>query len=311
MARATGSTAQLLAKFESEYGTAPSENFERLNFVTSDIGAEQPLEEDDVLGLGRKPAKPSRGLITDSGAIAVPVDLRDIGFWLKALLGAPQTTGDPDYTHTFTGGASSLPSFACEVGHPNVPRYFLHTGCIAGSMQFNWAPSGRATATVNVTAQGETDAATSGGGTPTTRSFDRFHQFQGSISQGGSPLGNITGAQLTIDNGLDPVRTIRSDGKIDGIDLGVCTVTGQITARFADMTLMTAATNDTAIDIALAYTIGATKSLTMTLAEVYLPRAKAPLQGPGGVQVTFNFRAATPDVGEFLTVALKNDVASY
>ncbi|CAK0741405.1 hypothetical protein WCLP8_1200003 [uncultured Gammaproteobacteria bacterium] len=63
MARAIGANAQLLGKFEAAYGTAPGGAYARLPFISCDLGSEQPLEANDVLGLGRDPPEPSRGVV--------------------------------------------------------------------------------------------------------------------------------------------------------------------------------------------------------------------------------------------------------
>ena len=75
MARAIGANAQLLAKVETTYGTAPGGPYARLPFISCDLGSEQPLEANDVLGLGRDFARlPERqqaafiGLMTMSAA---------------------------------------------------------------------------------------------------------------------------------------------------------------------------------------------------------------------------------------------------
>lgn len=315
MARATGAHAQLLGAFEAAYGNAPGGNFHTLPFVSCDIGSQQPLEASDVLGLGRDPAPPSRDVITAEGQITVPVDLRSIGFWLKGLFGPPVTTGTGPYNHVYTSGADTLPSLALEVGHPQVPRYFLNLGCLVNSLNLGWAPSGKANATLALIAQGETDAATSSGGTPTTQGLQRFHQFQGRIRKDGAALANITAAELTYANNLDPVRVIRDDGKIEGADLGVASCTGNLAARFADMVLLDAATDGTAMALEFAWVIDADRSLTIALPSVFLPKPRIPISGPAGIEARFDWQAAKPDIvapgGAFVTVTLKNDIASY
>jgi len=312
MSRATGANAKLYGKLEAAYGTAAEDDYAQLPFVTCDLGAEQPLEANDVLGLGREPAPPSRGTITDTGTIVVPVDLRDLGFWLTLLFGPPATSGTtPNFVHAFTSGAAALPSATLEVGYPEVPRYFENVGVMVDSIKFPWATSGKANATVAVIAQGESDSATSSAGTPTGRVLTRFQQSMGSIKLGGSALAAITAGELTIANALDPVRTIRPDGKIDGCDLGVAAVTGQISARFADTTLLDAATSGTSVTLSLGWAIDPTRSLTIDLPAVFLPRAKRQISGPKGIEMRFNFQAAKPATGAFCTVTLKNDVASY
>lgn len=313
MARATGAHAQLLGAFETAYGTAPGGTFHTLPFVSCDLGSQQPLEASDVLGLGRDPAPPSRDVITAEGQITVPVDLRGIGIWLKGLFGPPVTTGSSPgpFTHVFASGADTLPSLALEVGHPQVPRYFLNLGVLVNSLRLGWAPSGKANATLALIAQGESDAATSSGGTPTAHAFQRFHQFQGRIRKDGAALGNITAAELTYANNLDPVRVIRDDGKIEGADLGVAACTGNLAARFADMVLLDAATDGTAMALEFAWVIDADRSLTVALPSVFLPKPRIPISGPAGIEARFDWQAAKPDSGAFVTFTLKNDVASY
>lgn len=59
------------------------------------------------------------------------------------------------YTHTYESGAASLPSFAAQIGHENIPAFFVHTGAVLNSMAFNFQRSGAANATLNIIAQGE------------------------------------------------------------------------------------------------------------------------------------------------------------
>src|SRR5690348_3550349 len=110
--RAYGTRAQLLLKDETTYGVSPGGNFVKLPFITADLGAEQKLIADDTVGHGRDPLAPSHDVIEDMGSIEVPIDLNNIGYWLKGLFGASVDTGTGPYTHTFTSGAVSLPSRA-------------------------------------------------------------------------------------------------------------------------------------------------------------------------------------------------------
>ncbi|PZP83841.1 MAG: hypothetical protein DI582_10215 [Azospirillum brasilense] len=220
------------------------------------------------------------------------------------------------YTHIYESGAAALPSFALEVGHANVPAYFLHTGCLLGSMAFNFQRSGAANATLNVIAQGETRYGSSQGGTPTRRAFKPFSQFNGAITRNGVALANVTAAQFTYSNGLETIPTLRNDALIEGVDPTILSATGSIDVRFADTTLIDDAINDTPIELELAYRLGGLEgdhfSLVWTFHEVYLPRPRVPISGPGGVQTTFNWQAVFSELLEkSVTVTLKNDVASY
>ena len=312
MARAYGANAQLLGKFEIVYGTPPVGNFIKFPFVSSALGSEQGLISSDLLGQGRDPAQPMRDVINVEGDVVVPVDLRYFGHWLKALLGAPTTSGTGPHVHSFASGAASLPSIALEVGMPEPSAFFMNMGVRANSMQITFSRSGGASATINCIAQGESRASASVGGTPTELAMTRFNQFQGAVKKDGVQLGNVTGAQLTYTNNLEKIETIRDDGKIDGADPTVAALTGSIDVRFADTSLIDAATNNTPVELTFGYTIDANRSILFTAHEVYLPKPKLSITGPGGVQASFNWQAAKNAAqGRMLTVTLTNDVENY
>lgn len=220
------------------------------------------------------------------------------------------------YNHTFVSGSNAIPSFAAEIGHPNVPAYFVHTGCMLNSLALDFQRSGAANATLDILAQGETRFTSSQGGTPTTRAYKPFSQFNGSVKRNNVALGNVTGAQFTYSNNMQGVPTIRPDGLIDGVDPTTISITGNIDIRFADTTLVDDAINNNAIELQLAYALagleGNNFSLTCNFHEVYLPRPRIPISGPGGVQASFNWQGVYDDaLSKSATFILKNDVISY
>jgi hypothetical protein len=79
MARAYGSSAHLLLKRETTYGQAATGDYIRMPFNRCDLGSEQGLIDDPVLGQGRDPLAPLQDVINDEGDIVVPVDPRYLG----------------------------------------------------------------------------------------------------------------------------------------------------------------------------------------------------------------------------------------
>ena len=210
-----------------------------------------------MLGLGRDPTQPYQDVINVDGDIVVPVDLRNIGHWLKAVFGSPDTgVSDTEeteaYTHVFISGATTLPSLSVELGMLEIPDFPLFTGIRANSLAFNFQRSGEAQATINLIGQGETLQTKTRDTTPHEAPYTRFSQFQGSIKQGGEPLGKVTSASVTYSNNLEKIETIRDDGKIEGVDPGVATLTGNIAVRYADNNLMNSARSGAPIDLELA-----------------------------------------------------------
>ncbi|MFC6688646.1 phage tail tube protein [Jhaorihella thermophila] len=312
MARASGARAQLALAFETTYGTTPASGFVRMPFTSCGLGAEQPLIESDLLGLGRDPAAPIRDAVTVDGDIGIPVDVEAIGYWLKALFGDPVTSGTGPYTHEFRSGAWSLPSMSIEVGMPEVPRFAMYGGCVADRLQLRMERAGNLAATVSLVARGETTAASSQAGTPAAIALQRFGHFHGSITRNGASLGNVVVAEIEYANNLDRIETIRADGRIDGADPSVAALTGTIDVRFADTTLVDQAVAGGACELEFAWALPSGESLTITAHSVFLPRPRLAIEGPRGVQASFAWQGARDDaLGRMCTVTLVNNVSAY
>ena len=315
--RAYGADCILLAAFETVYGTLPADGYGRLSFKESSLGAERPLGYDPLLGQGRDAQDPFYEAIKDEGDIGVPLDVRALGFWLKGLFGTPATTdnGDGTFDHVFTSGGT-LPSLAIEIGHAQLaaPKFFRHGGAKLDKLSFDMARSGAANASIGVIAQGETEAATTIDATSTTFALKRFSQGSGTIRVGGGQLANVTGGKLAFSNNLERVETIRADGLIDGVDETEATAEGSVDIRFGtDTTLTAAIAAESPVAMEYGFTIpGSDFALTFNLPRVFLPKKKQEIKGPGGIQASYDWRAARdPVAGYLLRVTLVNDVSSY
>ena len=240
MARAYGWNASLLIAEESKYGILPESGYRQIPFISTSLDSEQSLILSNVLGLGRDPTQPFQDVINVDGDMAVPVDMRNIGVWLKAIFGTPTTTENEDgsYSHAFESGKTSISSYSLEVGLPEVPQFIHFMGVRANSIAFNFQRSGEAQVTVNLMAQGENGSTTTIAAEPKIYEYTRVSQFQGYIKSGGKLLANITSASATYSNNLEKIETIRNDGKVEAIDLGVASLSGSISARYGDNELL-------------------------------------------------------------------------
>ena len=211
--------------------------------------------------------------------------------------------------HEFVSGNDTLPSYSVEIGMAKVPAFFMHTGVVMNSIAFDFQRSGAAAATINTIAQAENRFVATQGGTPQTLTFNRMSQFQGAIKSGGSPIGNLTAGSVTYNNNMERIETIRDDGLIDGADPTIAALTGSIEVRFADTTLIDLASNGTPVDLEFSYTLSAAMRLQLLAHEVYLPKPKLSVEGPGGIQASFDFQGAyNASEGKMLTVRLLNDL---
>jgi hypothetical protein len=312
MARAYGSRAELLLAYESTYGTAPASGFRRLPFASTTLGRDQGLIENELLGYGRDPLAPSRDVINVDGDVVIPVDADGIGYWLKGLLGNPVTTGTTPKVHTFQSGAVTLPSMAIEKNMPDLPRFEMFSGLRANSMSFTMQRSGNLQATVSLIGRGMVPAATTQAGSPTDITLARFNQFQGSILRDSVALGNIVSADFTYTNNLDRVETIRADGQLEDAEPTIAGLTGTITARLADETLLAQALSGAPCALQFGWTLSASQSLIITAHAVYLPHPRTSIPGPNGLQVEFAWQAAkAASPARMMTAVLTNSVASY
>jgi len=312
MARAQGARSLMAAAFETTYGNPPVGGYMRMPFASTSLGAEQPLLGSELLGYGRDPLSPIKDAVTADGDVAVPIDAEAFGFWLKAAFGDPVTTGTGPYTHVFTSGSWTLPSMSIETAMPEVPRYAMYSGCVLDQLSWQMQRSGLLTATAKLIAQGEAVATGSATGTPTGWNLQRFGHFNGSIKRNSTALGNIVSADIQYANNLDRIETIRADGRIDGADPSIAALTGKMDVRFADQVLMTQAMDGSPAELEFAYNLGSGESLTFTVHAVYLPRPRVEIQGPQGVQASFDWQAAfDATAGQMCTVTLVNNIATY
>ena len=314
MARAYGWNAQLLLAEETEYGEMPANNYRKIPFISTTLDSEQNLVSSNVLGLGRDPTQPFQDVINVDGDMVVPVDMRNIGVWLKAIFGIPSTEDVDDgvYTHSFESGKIVIPSYTLEVGLPEVPQFIRFMGVRANSIAFNFQRSGEAQVTLNLIGQGESGETTAIDTNPEVYKYTRVSQFQGFIKSNGALLANITAASATYSNNLEKIETIRNDGKVEAIDLGVASLSGSISARYGDNILLDKARAGTPVDIELGYQLSDNLKLEIVCHEVYLPKPKRTINGPNGIECSYDFQGAkNEEIGRMMTVKLTNDVESY
>jgi hypothetical protein len=316
MGRARGSNAKAFGVFEVTPGTVPAAgpSWFGIPFVSHSLGEERPLIASDLLGQGRETQDPTPDVATNDGDLVVPVDVRNFGHFLKLFFGAPTTTGEvgDGYDHVFTSGAANLPSMSIEIGAPEVPAFSTHYGARGNQLKISMARSGLLNATASLICIGESapaNASAAGVGATAALAIQRFPQATGSVTKDGAALGSVVAADFTFSNSLEKVETIKPDGRIEDSDPGMVSMTGSVTVRFKDTTLLAAATAGTPCELDFGWTIG-TFSLIFAVPRVFLPPAKRPITGPNGIQVQFNWQASGADAAA-VTATLHNDVATY
>jgi hypothetical protein len=105
-------------QIQSAFDAFPSTgNWIPLSAYELSNGENRPQEVDPQLGRGfynnRDPVSDAPGLPNAGGAVVIPLCLREIGYWLCATFGAPETTEDAGvYTHVWESGKDVLQTLA-------------------------------------------------------------------------------------------------------------------------------------------------------------------------------------------------------
>lgn len=313
MPRAQGARSQMAFAYETVYGTPPVAGYRQLPFASTSLGGEQPLLDSELLGFGRDPLAPILDAFNADGDVVIPLDVNNLGFWLKATFGQPVTTGTTPRVHTFASGGFVLPSLSIETQMPEVPRFAMYSGCVVDELSWEMRRSGLLTGTVKLIAQNESVVAATVAGVLTSLPLQRFGHFNGSITRDAVSIANVTSARINYKNGLERIDSIRADGRIDGLDPSMAMLSGTLEARFADLALFNQAIAGTPCTLVFAHTISANLSFSLTAHEVYLPRPRVSIEGPGGIQATFDWQAARAILTPFrmCTAVLTNAQTAY
>ncbi len=221
------------------------------------------------------------------------------------------------YRHEFRSAAALLPSMTFQVYHPDLDsgtyRYRIQKGCLGNTLTIQQQRSGSAKATIDVVGRDEEEATASVSGTPTEPTVSLLSQFNGVMLVDGAKIANVTGGNLVISNSLDLVQTLGDGGLIGGADPGQTSIQLSITARFGDNALRAAARAETPVSVLYGFSNPLNGAeMVVELNELHLPRPRAEIAGPGGIEVTYEaIGAKNVSIGRAFSVWLINDQASY
>ncbi len=231
----------------------------------------------------------------------------------RAAVSAATLTGG-GYNHAWESGADDIPSYTIEVGHPKLitPVFFRHLGTVMESLNFEMGQEGPANGRLQLVAQGEENFSATVDASPAAYSLRRFSLGRGFIRRGGEQLAGVTGGSLTFSNNLERVRVIREDGKIEAADPTFASAEGAMTVRFDGATLVAEAADGDPVALEYGFTFPEGYTLRFELPRVFLPKPKYAVSGPGGVEASFDWRAAFDETeGTMLRTYLLNDIATY
>jgi hypothetical protein len=314
---ALGQLADLLFKIESSYGVSPGGNFQKAHFYKASLRETKPLENDPIIGSiynnFRDPGAFGPALSEHGGTLELPLCINQIGDWLKLVFGAPSTSGATNFTHVFTSGALTLPSYAVEI-KPISGDFRMHTGIAARSMTLDLADAaGMQRVMLDVLGYGEAIAGSTGGGTPTApRTYAPFKATGAQVKLDTVAVGSLLSARLTYETGLSQDRFIDTSDKFGAAVLAEqAQLSGELRVRYSAATYDSLAAAETEKALSIEFIVGANNSLIIDAPAIRFARAGVAIEGPGGIEQTIQFRARQTTSAPQMTATLKNQIASY
>lgn len=314
MAQAKGYLSRLGLDFETTFGADPGvPDVKSMPFNSCDVKASRAKNTAQTLTGNRNPVEPFDGNVVVNGNIVVPVDALAFGYWLKAMFGAPTTSGTGPYTHLFKVG-NTQPSLVLEKKFATATAsYAKMNGCKVGKMSMRVGGDGELTATLDIEGAAEALGTSPLDATVTAVALSRFNNFQASLKEGGSTLASCTDFSFDINFGLDTsVYTLGTAGSRGDIPEGLLGITGSMTVLFEDLTLLNKAKNSTETALELTLDNG-THSLVFSFDEVQLQLNTPGISGPQGIKLELPWVAYYGNDADAsaIKVALTNSVATY
>ena len=316
MGQAIGGNSRLVIDFETTFGADPATKAAMVVPINSwDVSAKRSLNTPATLTGRRSPVKPFAGNTQLTGNAVVPVDLIAFGWWLRAMFGAPTTTGTGPYTHVFKV-PQQQPSLVAEkmFDFATSKTYMKQNGIKISTLGVTFGGDGELVANMGIV--GAAESAASGVpyvASPTVVGFDRLNNFQATIAEGGSVLATVTECALNLNFALDASNyVIGGGGKLGSLPEGVIGVSGQLTALFTDTALITKAANLTESSLTLTLTSGA-HSLEFEIPELLYDLSTPGITGPQGVRQQMGFQGYLDNdaASSAFVVTLINSQSTY
>ena len=318
MSQAKGYMGRTTLFFEPTYkGTPSPKNGLIIPFNKNTVQLKQGIIKTNTILNRRDAAKPGLGRKTADGALEVPSCYRTMGYILKAILGAPTTTGaGPKYTHVFKiSKTATQPSVKIEKAFTDIGKYYLAEGVkiVKLSTKYGIGDSEHIH-TIDLFGSTETSSGTEYDSAATPVVLNRMNDYQASIKEGGSTVTNIANIEFSLDMGLDLEQfAIGSENARADIPEGQVVISGKLTALFTDTAILEKAVAGTKSSIEIISEDVSGNSLAYKLPEIMYSVTSPPIEGPTGVRVDADFSAFYEnDAGDSSAIiTLVNDVASY
>jgi len=291
MTQQRGANVQVLLGFEDvAYGTVATEGF-IIPLNSMGVKESQTLIQAQTLTGTLNPVAPSRGRRDVRGQIVIPVDSVALWYWLKAMFGAPVTTGSGPYVHEFKVG-SSRPSISLEAAFEDIAsnRYQRFVGCKVGGFSLSLGHDGELVMTLDIVGASGSLETSAFDASPTSLALARLNDSDAAVEEGGSSLSNATELSFNVQFPHDEDRFLIGDGGVRGdLPEKIVEVSGNIKTLLEDDSLLDKAENGTESSLKATITGSATSIFEIELQELIYGRNSPDVPDDNGILVDLNF----------------------
>jgi hypothetical protein len=317
-----GRQSKIRIGYQSAFATQQTTGFQELNVYSHNFDRRRNVESDDILGAGllnNIDARASAPALEEAmGTISAPMDVAQMGFWLKALMGAPSVSGTTTKVYTFTSGSTSIPSMTIEREFVSAAQYETMVGGVVKDMKFQFAQAaGFRSIDMNLVGRQILVPATATiAGTPTVQALSsRVPASIGTLKQSGTAIGRIISGDVTFTNNITLDNYI-GDAFVDDavVESQDCAI--NVTARYSTDALRNLASVDATLlvppvqSLSLEYVLSANAGLVLTFPSVRFEPMNVGIQNGKTMTIQLKGRAEGSSGSAMMTAALTNQFAT-
>lgn len=311
--QARGYKSGMLIDFETSFNEGPTTKkgvFLPMN--SNELTKKQTLIETETITNTRNDTQPALGRVSVEGDIVQPADYVATGYMLKALFGAPKTTGSAGkFEHIYTV-QDEQPSIVVEKAFPDIGQYAIYKGVKINTMKIDYGQDNEMTISYNVMGAERASATTPYNKKAESCPLVRIAQGHAYVRINGQESRLIKEGSVEINANLDGDQYVVGGGGVRGdIPEGLMKANGNFKALFTSTEWMDKADKGEAVPVEVGFKMNEDTQLVFTFPSVQFEPFDANISGPSGVVVDVNWRAFSNNGDSIVKITLKNNKETY
>lgn len=182
-------------------------------------------------------------------------------------------------------------SYSIEKGFPTGGHYEVYRGMVPNTFNLTLQSNAQVTGSLEFIGRTyEQGVATIANSVIDPRQGGLFDSYTGSLKEGGTTVGFVSSANITLTNGLNPLFALFNDSVTDIID-GRCNVTGSISIYFENATMYNKFANETESSLEFTLLDNLGNGYTFLIPRIKYSSVDMPVNGEGVIMVNMPFQA--------------------